>query len=187
MRHLIILSAAAALAAALATPARSDASQARIAASAMKADHDMSATSHDMAPVTAGDLTIAGGWAKAMLPSQPTGGAYLTITNNGGEADRLVGASSPNAAKVEIHTMEMSNNVMVMRPVEGGLEIAAGATVELKPGAHHLMFMKVSQPFKEGATVPVTLEFEKAGKVEIELPVMPASGKPGHGMKTDKG
>ena len=67
--------------------------------------------------------------------------------------------------------MEMVNDVMTMRPVEGGLEIPAGATVELKPGGTHLMFMMVTEPFKEGGEVPVTLEFEKAGKVDLELPV----------------
>jgi copper(I)-binding protein len=142
---------------------------------------------HSAAQAAVGSIAVSDGWAKAMLPGQPTGGGYLTIINNGKEADRLVGASSPSAGKVEVHTMEMSNDVMVMRPVEGGVEIPAGATVELKPGANHLMFMKVGEPFKEGGTVPLTLEFEKAGKVEVELPVAPANSKGGHmNMKMDK-
>jgi uncharacterized protein YcnI/copper(I)-binding protein len=123
-----------------------------------------------------GDLQVKSAWARAMLPNQPAGGGYLTIVNNGGEADRLVGATSPSAGKVEIHSMEMKDGVMIMRPVEGGLEIPAGGTVELKPGGLHLMFMAVSAPFAEGGTVPVTLEFEKAGTVEIELPVGPRDG-----------
>jgi copper(I)-binding protein len=80
--------------------------------------------------------------------------------------------------------MEMKDGVMIMRPVEGGLEIPAGETVELKPGGLHIMFMAVSEPFNEGETVPVTLEFEKAGSVELNLPVGPrdggAPGQSGH-------
>jgi copper(I)-binding protein len=131
--------------------------------------------------VTAGDLEIGSIWTRAMLPGQPVGGGYFTITNNGKSADRLVSISSPDAGRAEIHSMVMKDNVMVMRPVEGGLEIPPGATVELKPGHFHLMFMDVKRPFQKGDTVPVTLEFEKAGKVEIEMPVEApnARGAPG--------
>jgi copper(I)-binding protein len=73
--------------------------------------------------------------------------------------------------------MTMKDNVMVMRPVEGGLDIPAGGTVELKPGHFHLMFMDVKNPFHEGDTIPVTLEFEHAGKVEIAMPVEAANAK----------
>jgi hypothetical protein len=135
-----------------------------------------SAAEQASAPVVAGDLTITAYRAKAMLPSQPTGGAFLTIANKGSSADRLLSVTSPSAGMVEIHTMEVVNNVMTMRPVKGGLEIPAGATVELKPGGTHLMFMQVKEPFKKGSEVPVTLEFEKAGKVEIALPVVGLGG-----------
>jgi len=132
---------------------------------------------HQMAADTkAGDLTISAGWAKAMLPGQPAGGGYLTIENGGPSADRLVSLSTPAAGKAEVHDMKVENNVMTMRPVEGGLEIPAGGKVELKPGGLHLMFMQVSQPFAEGGSVPVTLEFEKAGKVELSLPVRKDGG-----------
>jgi periplasmic copper chaperone A len=130
--------------------------------------------------VTAGDLTITGAWARAMLPGQPAGGGYLTIANKGQVADKLVSASSPVAGKAEIHTMEVVNNVMVMRPVRGGLDVPAGATVELKPGGLHVMFMAVKEPFKEGGSVSVTLEFEKAGKVEVMLPVQAKQGLDEH-------
>ncbi|MGN6772728.1 MAG: copper chaperone PCu(A)C [Rhizobiaceae bacterium] len=131
--------------------------------------------------VTAGDIEIGSIWTRAMLPGQPVGGGYFTITNNGKSADRLVSISSPDAGSAEIHSMVMKDNVMVMRQVEGGLEIPAGGTVELKPGHFHLMFMDVKKPFQKGDTVPVTLEFEKAGKVDIEMPVEApnAKGAPG--------
>jgi copper(I)-binding protein len=140
--------------------------------------HDHHAGAADT--VKAGDLEIKGAWARAMLPGQPTGGAYLTITNSGANADRLLGAASPNAGKVEIHTMSMKDDVMVMRPLADGLEIPAGASVELKSGGEHLMFMNVTEPFMAGASVPVTLEFEKAGKVDLNLPVQAKAGGEDH-------
>lgn len=129
------------------------------------------ARAEDAAPVAVGNIEISAAWARAMLPGQPAGGGFLTIANKGGEADRLVAVSSPSAGKVEVHTMEVVNDVMTMRPVEGGLEIPAGATVALKPGGLHLMFMKVSKPFEDGGSVRVSLQFEKAGEVDVELPV----------------
>ena len=129
------------------------------------------------AAVTVGSLEISGYWAKAMLPGQPTGGGYFTITNKGKEADRLLSVSSAAAGMVEIHTMEIVNDVMNMRPLDGPLEIPAGATVELNPsGGMHLMFMSVKEPFKAGTTVPLTLEFEKAGKIDLLLPVKKSAG-----------
>jgi copper(I)-binding protein len=72
--------------------------------------------------------------------------------------------------------MAMEGEVMKMRQVTNGIEIPAGQTVELKPGGLHLMFFKVSEPFQEGATVNVTLTFERAGAVDVALPVGPARG-----------
>ena len=145
---------------------------------------DAAAHEEHGAPVSevavSGDLSIEGGWARAMLPGQPAGGGYLSIANGGSEPDRLLGGSTPSAGRVEIHTMEVVDDVMTMRPVEGGLEIPAGGTVELKPGGLHLMFMEVGEPFSEGGSVPLTLEFDRAGAVEIVLPVRAARGG-GHG------
>jgi copper(I)-binding protein len=127
--------------------------------------------------VMVGDIEISSIWTRAMLPGQPVGGGYFTITNKGKSPDRLVSISSPDAGSAEIHSMVMKDNVMVMRPVEGGLDIPAGETVELKPGHFHLMFMDVKKLFQKGDTIPVTLEFEKAGKVEIKMPVEAANAK----------
>jgi copper(I)-binding protein len=131
--------------------------------------------------VKAGELEISGVWTRAMLPGQPTGGGYLTVSNKGKSADRLLSVSTPDAGRAEIHSMTMKDNVMVMRPVEGGLEVPAGGTVELKPGHFHLMFMDVKKPFRKGDTIPVTLDFEKTGKVEISMPVEAANAKEPHG------
>ena len=99
-----------------------------------------------------------------------------SITNAGPTPDRLVGGSFPLAAKVEVHEMRMEGDVMRMKPVEGGLEIGPGATVELKPGGYHLMFMDLKEPLKEGETIKGTLVFEKAGSVAVEYAVRGMGG-----------
>ncbi|NRP74228.1 hypothetical protein ILFOPFJJ_05149 [Ensifer psoraleae] len=138
---------------------------------------------HQMAggPIEAGDLEISGGAVKAMLPGAKVGGGGLVVKNTGSSDDRLLAVESPAAGRVELHEMRMENEVMKMRKLEGGIAIPAGATVELTSGSLHLMFMEVKKPFAEGDTVPVTLTFEKAGKVEYVLPVGAATG--GHKHK----
>jgi len=118
-----------------------------------------------------GTLQISQPWARATPASAPAGGGFLTITNTGTAPDRLVSASSPAAELVQVHEMKMDGAVMRMREVEKGLEIPAGGTVTLAPGGFHLMMMGLKGPLKQGTNVPVTLVFEKAGKIEIELSV----------------
>ncbi|MCB1384012.1 MAG: copper chaperone PCu(A)C [Notoacmeibacter sp.] len=125
----------------------------------------------DMAMVKAGDLEISGYWARAMLPAQPAAGGFLTVTNTGKDDDRLVAVETPRAGRSEIHEMAVIDNVMKMRQLADGLAVPAGSTVELKPGGYHLMFLQVAERFEEGQAVPVVLTFEKAGKVELTLPV----------------
>ena len=148
----------------------------------------------DAEHVQLGDLAIKGFWARAMLPGQPVAGGFLSVTNEGATDDRLVSASSPKAGRMELHEMAMKEEVMVMREVAGGIAIAAGTTVELAPGGLHIMFMDVKEQFKVGDLVPVTLTFEKAGTVELIMPVMArdAGGDSAahdhskmHGAKTD--
>lgn len=122
-----------------------------------------------------GGIAISGGFARAMLPGQTVGGAYLAITNGGTASDRLLSAAMPGARRSEVHEMSMDGAVMRMRPLAGGLEIPAGETVELKPGGLHLMFSGLAAPFVKGSTVAVTLLFEEAGSIEIELPVLDPS------------
>ena len=138
--------------------------------------------SHGGDDVTVGDLTFSGAFTRATLPNAPVGGGYVTITNNGDEADRLVAAESLFSPDVQIHEMAVVDDVMQMSELPDGLEIPAGESVTLAPGGLHLMFMHIAQPFVEGETVPVTLTFEKAGTVEIELAVeaFGASGAQDH-------
>ncbi|MDP1730205.1 MAG: copper uptake system-associated protein [Devosia sp.] len=123
------------------------------------------------AAITLGDLEISGAFTRATLPSAKVGGGFLTIVNKGGEADRLIGAASPVAEKVQLHQMKMEGDVMKMAELEHGIEIPAGETVVLAPGGLHIMFMGLKQAFEEGSAIPVTLTFEKAGTVEVQLQV----------------
>lgn len=118
-----------------------------------------------------GALEIGHPWARATPSSAPAGGGFLTITNTGSAPDRLVSARSPAAEIVQVHEMKMDGAIMRMREVEKGLEIPAGKSVTLAPGGLHLMMMGLKAPLKQGTEVPVTLVFEKAGAVEVQLSV----------------
>jgi copper(I)-binding protein len=121
---------------------------------------------HDMwAAVTPGGVDVSAG--------------YMIIANGGGADDRLLSATSPRAAHVEVHEMVMDGAVMRMRPIEG-LVVPAGGQAELAPGGQHLMFTGVTQPFVEGEEIPVQLVFEHAGAMDIALPVRAGSGSGGH-------
>ncbi|SCB43869.1 copper chaperone PCu(A)C [Rhizobium multihospitium] len=123
-----------------------------------------------------GDLDISGGYVRAMLPGQPVGGGYITIHNIGKTDDKLTSVTSSSAGKVELHEMKMEGEIMKMREIKGGIAIPAGATVTLAPSTMHMMFKQVKAPFKQGGTVPVMLMFDKAGMVDINLPVVSAKG-----------
>jgi periplasmic copper chaperone A len=123
------------------------------------------------AEVKAGDLVITQAWSRATPGGAKVGGGYLTIENRGSAPDRLIGGSADVAAKVQVHEMSMNNGVMTMRPVDGGLVIEPGKTVKLSPGGFHLMLLDLKGALKEGDKLPLTLEFEKAGKVSIVLDV----------------
>ncbi|MCR9219944.1 MAG: copper chaperone PCu(A)C [Alphaproteobacteria bacterium] len=121
--------------------------------------------------VKAGDLMIEQAWARATPPGARVGGGYLTITNHGAAPDRLIGGSVDFAERLEIHEMAMQGEVMKMRALPDGLEIPPGGAVTLKPGGYHLMFMGLKNALEQGARVPVTLAFERAGRVTVDLAV----------------
>jgi periplasmic copper chaperone A len=121
--------------------------------------------------VKAGDLVISQAWSRATPNGAKIGTGYFTIENKGTTADKLVGVSGEVSDKIEVHEMSMNNGVMKMRPVDGGLTIEPGKTVKLGPNGYHLMIMDLKSPLKQGGKVPVTLEFEKAGKVAVTLDV----------------
>jgi periplasmic copper chaperone A len=119
----------------------------------------------------AGDLLIGHPWMRATPPGAKVAAGYLSIKNSGSASDRLVGAIFEAAARAEIHEMKRDGDVMRMRPIEGGLEIPAGGTIELKPNGMHLMFHGLTRPLTQGPMIKGTLVFEKAGTVPIEFKV----------------
>lgn len=126
---------------------------------------------HDAQTVSVGDLKIVSPIMRATPPNAPVSAGYMVIENDGTEADRLIGGAASFAGKVEVHEMKMDGEIMKMRKIAGGLEIPAGGKVTLKAGGLHVMFMKLQEQMKEGENRTITLEFEKAGSIEFELPV----------------
>ena len=129
-----------------------------------------------------GDLQIEKPWARATVPGASVGGGYLVIRNKSVSADRLIGATSPVSARVEIHEMAMDKDIMRMREVKG-VEVPAQGAVEFKPGGYHLMFIELKAPLKQGDKVPVTLRFEKSGELKAEFAVEARGAASSHSMK----
>lgn len=125
-----------------------------------------------------GDLLLRDAWARATPGGARTGAAYLRIENHGDTPDTLVGAAADIAERVEIHSMTMENDTMVMGPA-GEIAIPAHGAIELKPHGLHIMLMGLKQPLAEGDSFPVTLDFAKAGSVQIEIDIH-GIGSSGH-------
>ena len=130
-----------------------------------------------------GAITIDDAYARSSGKHAKAGAAFMMIENAGAEDDRLIGAQSDAAARVELHTHLIDENgVAKMVHVEEGFVIPAGESYMLKRGGAHVMFMGLTVPFEQGASVPVTLVFEKAGEVEVEIPVdLERADTHGHG------
>lgn len=121
-----------------------------------------------------GGLSVTAPWARATAPSARNGGAFMVVTNGGTEADRIVAAQTPVAEKAELHTHQMDNGVMKMRPVDA-IAVAPGEPVTLRPGGLHVMLLGLKQPLTQGSHFPVTLTFAKAPPVTVEVPVLGAA------------
>jgi periplasmic copper chaperone A len=126
----------------------------------------------------AGSLQIQHPWSRATPKGATVAGGYMKIVNTGTTPDRLIGGSTSAAPKFEIHEMSMDGGVMKMRQLPKGIEIKPGQTVEFKPGGYHLMFVGITAPLEQGKRVKGTLEFEKAGKIEVEYAVEAIGGTP---------
>ena len=115
-------------------------------------------------------VKVEGAWARPTVQGQAAGGGFLKITG-GAAADKLVAASAGVSRTVELHSMVMEGDVMRMREI-GTIDVPAGKTVELKPGGLHVMFIGIHKPLKVGDSFPLSLRFEKAGEVKVEMKVM---------------
>jgi len=118
-------------------------------------------------------------WARATAPGSKIAAGYMIVRNQSASADRLVGATSPAAARVETHVHIKDGEIMRMREVKG-YDVPAKGRLELKPGGAHLMFVDIKQPFKEGDRIPVVLSFEKAKEMKVEFHVGRLAAPPAH-------
>jgi periplasmic copper chaperone A len=131
---------------------------------------------------SAGDIAIRHPFATPTRPGASVGAAYFGgLQNLGSRPDRLLRASTPASARVELHSGEIgSDGVMRMRELDS-LPLPAGATIELRPGkGDHLMLMDLRKPLKQGESFPMTLHFELAGAVEVKVVVQEAGAAAGH-------
>jgi copper(I)-binding protein len=126
-------------------------------------------------------VVVRDAWAAPTPAGVDVAAGYLTISNRAAGDDHLLGATSPRAERVEIHEMVMDGAVMQMRPV-ARLKIPAGQDLQLEPGGMHLMFFGVAAPFDEGQEIPIRLNFETAGMIDVSLPVRRA-GATSHGAE----
>ena len=119
-----------------------------------------------------GQVQIEEPWIRATTPGAKVAAGYMTIRNKSAQPERLVGGSSPVAARVETHIHIKDGDVVRMREVKG-YDIPANGVFELKPGGAHLMLVDVRRPLKEGEKVPLVLKFEKSGEVKVDFQVRP--------------
>lgn len=127
-------------------------------------------------PVWAGDGLVVDGWARATASKARNGAVYLSIKGNGATTDRLLSARSDGARRVALHAHEMDGGVMKMRLVDS-LEIPATGGVEMRPGQMHLMLMGLKAPLGKGSSVPLTVTFEKAGTMTLEIKILGMGAK----------
>ena len=139
------------------------------------------------ADVTVGSLKISAPWTRATPKGASVGGGYMTITNTGTEPDRLVGGSTDIAKSFQVHEMKMDGGVMKMRELAGGLEIKPGQTVTLDPSGYHVMFVGLKDQLKQGGHFKATLQFAKAGKVDVDFAVEGIGAKTGGGAMPSVG
>ncbi len=115
--------------------------------------------------------SVSGAWARPTVAGQSAGGGFVTITG-GSAPDRLLAARADVSTSVELHEMKMEGSTMRMREV-AAIDIPAGQTVKLEPGGLHVMFMGLKAPLANGSSFPLTLRFEKAGEVTVQMQVKP--------------
>ena len=129
-----------------------------------------------LSPAWAGEGLDVQGWARATATKARNGAAYITIKNSSGSRDRLVSGNSLVAKSAALHNHVMDSGVMKMRPA-GSIEIPAHAAVIMKPGGLHVMLMGLKSPLVKGGSLPLTLTFEKAGPITIQLKIMGMGAK----------
>jgi copper(I)-binding protein len=128
-------------------------------------------------------IRVENAWARATPARAKTGAAYVAVINNGGSADRLLSATAPLAQEIQFHKETEDNGISRMRELRA-VEIDPGAKVIFKPGDMHMMMVRLKQPLKEGETFPLTLTFEKAGKIDVTVSVAKVGAMQSGDMKS---
>lgn len=116
-------------------------------------------------------IGITDAWARVTLGNIANSAAYFSIENGGKSDDRLIDARGDISKKIELHTHIRDGDVMRMRRLDTGVAVPAGKSVAFAPGGHHVMLIGVKSPLKEGNTIALTLVFEKAGTIVVNVPV----------------
>ncbi|SFR56249.1 copper chaperone PCu(A)C [Litoreibacter janthinus] len=148
-----------------------------ISAALLAATLSTAAFAEDMA------FKVTDSYARSASANAQTGAAFITLMNMSGKDDRLISAASPAAKRVELHTHIENDGIMRMVHVEEGFPVEAGEMIEMQRGGKHVMMMGLNGALEQGAMVPVTLTFEKAGAMEVMVPVdLERMPKSGHGM-----
>lgn len=133
-----------------------------------------------------GAIEIVHPWARATASLARNGAVYLTLANQGAALDQLLGVATPRARKARLHSHIVADGIVKMRPVKA-IEISPGEPVVLRPGGFHIMLMGLKAALEAGTTFPLTLSFEKAGAIEVEVLVEKAGAtRPSHHGNGDR-
>jgi copper(I)-binding protein len=124
------------------------------------------------------EIAVSDAWAREARGGSTA--AYLTITNSGAGADRLLAVSAPAPIAAALHETSHEGGISRMRPLDQGLEIPAGGSVELRPGGTHVMLTGLDSPLSPGDALPLVLRFERSGERTVRAEVRPAIGAANH-------
>lgn len=129
----------------------------------------------------AGDLVVSQPWSQELPPNAPTVAAYFVIHNQGQQADRLLSVDTPVAAKAELHEHVMQGDLMKMQQVQS-VAVPAGKDLTFAPMAYHVMLLglKDRSVLRDGEHFPLTLNFEHAGPVKVQVTVQKIPPMAGH-------
>ena len=132
------------------------------------------ASTESGASSSAGDapqIKVMDPWSRPSPMMAGNGVVYMMLMNEGGSADKLVSVETDVAEVAELHETKMENDVMKMSPIEGGIEVPAGGSAELKPGGMHVMLINLKKELVPGETVELTLNFEKSSPLTVKAEI----------------
>lgn len=120
------------------------------------------------------DVAVANAWARETVPGQSATAAYLDLSNRGGRSDRLIAVTVPEPATASLHATAHEGGIARMRPVDDGVEVEPGETLQLKPGGAHIMIENLAGPLRKGQRLRLTLRFASSDQRQVDVPVVDA-------------